>query len=163
MNLDETQKKKVAEWVAQGMKLSEIQNRIASELQVRMTYMDVRFLVDDLKLTLKDPEPPKPAETLGANSSPVANPPAPTTPETQAPGETLKPTGSVSVSVDQLARPGAMVSGKVTFSDGNKAEWYLDQTGRIGLSAQQAGYRPSAADLQQFQAALESELMKAGL
>ncbi|HET7624760.1 MAG TPA: hypothetical protein VFM25_05795 [Verrucomicrobiae bacterium] len=161
MNLNETQKKKVAEWVAQGMKLSEIQNRIASELQVRMTYMDVRFLVDDLKLTLKDPEPPKPAETLNANPAQTANTPPPANPQTQ-PSETLNPTGAVSVSVDQLARPGAMVSGKVTFSDGNKAEWYLDQTGRIGLSAQQAGYRPSAADLQQFQAALESELMKAG-
>jgi hypothetical protein len=161
MNLNETQKKKVAEWVAQGMKLSEIQNRIASELQVRMTYMDVRFLVDDLKLTLKDPEPPKPAETLNANPAQAANTPPPANPQTQ-PSETLNPTGAVSVSVDQLARPGAMVSGKVTFSDGNKAEWYLDQTGRIGLSAQQAGYRPSAADLQQFQAALESELMKAG-
>jgi hypothetical protein len=71
--------------------------------------------------------------------------------------------GGVSVSVDQLARPGAVVSGKVTFSDGNRAEWYLDQTGRLGLSAQQAGYRPPPADVQQFQIALEAELAKMGL
>ena len=60
MNLDEAQRTKVVEWVAQGLKLSDIQTRLVSELGVTMTYMEVRFLVDDLKLTLKDPEPAKP-------------------------------------------------------------------------------------------------------
>src|SRR6185295_14602857 len=55
MNLDEAQRKKVAGWIADGLKLSEIQTRLAAELGVRLTYMDVRFLVDDLKLTPKDP------------------------------------------------------------------------------------------------------------
>ena len=71
-------------------------------------------------------------------------------------------TGTVSLNVDQIARPGAMVSGKVTFSDGKGAEWYFDQSGRLGLVPQEQGYRPSAADLQQFQAALDSELSKLG-
>ena len=66
------------------------------------------------------------------------------------------------MAVDQLARPGAVVSGKVTFTDGNRADWYIDQTGRLGLVPQQTGYRPPAADLQQFQAALEGELSKLG-
>ena len=65
--------------------------------------------------------------------------------------------------MDQLARPGAVVSGKVTFSDGNRADWYFDQTGRLGLAPQQAGYRPPASDLQEFQMALETELSKMGL
>src|SRR6266404_2797197 len=60
MNLDEGQRKKVAEWIGQGLKLSEIQTRLVSELGVKMTYMDVRFLVDDLKLVPKDIEPVKP-------------------------------------------------------------------------------------------------------
>ena len=71
--------------------------------------------------------------------------------------------GGVSVSVDTLARPGALVSGKVTFSDGNRAEWYLDQSGRLGLVPQTPGYRPPAGDVQQFQMALESELSKMGM
>src|SRR5207247_10426911 len=50
--------------------------------------------------------------------------------------------GSVSVAVDKIARLGAVVSGKVTFSDGNTAEWYFDQAGRLGLLPQQPGYRP---------------------
>ena len=70
--------------------------------------------------------------------------------------------GKVSVGVDQIARPGAIVSGKVTFSDGQKAEWYLDQTGRLGVVPAKQGYKPSAADVQEFQIALQQELAKLG-
>jgi hypothetical protein len=162
MTLDDTQRKKVAQWIAEGMKLSEIQNRLASELDVRMTYMDVRFLVDDLKLTPKDIEPPKPITPV---APPASAPPQPAANPLKVEKEPVPPgaAGTVSVSVDQLARPGAVVSGKVTFSDGKSAEWYIDQTGRLGLSPQQTGYRPAPADLQQFQAALEAELSKMGM
>jgi hypothetical protein len=156
MNLDEAQRKKVAEWIAQGLKLSEIQNRLFSEFGLRPTYMDVRLLVDDLKLTPKDIERAKP------NTSPLAaeaTPPPPAQASTTA--ADAEP-GGVAVVVDQIARPGALVSGKVTFSDGIRADWYLDQTGRLGLVPQQQGYRPPAADLQQFQAALDAQLSKMG-
>ena len=158
MKLDETQRTKVAAWIADGLKLAEIQKRLDSELGLRLTYMDVRFLVDDLKLTPKDPEPPKPA-TPGAE---VVKTPAPTEPTTPLSPPPSAPSGSVAVMVDQIARPGALVSGKVTFSDGNNADWHLDQAGRLGLVTQVAGYRPAAGDVQQFQAALEAELSKLG-
>ncbi len=169
MNLDQAQRAKVAEWIAQGEKLASIQSRLASELGVRMTYMEVRLLVDDLKLTPKDPEPAPSvaASPLAAGAAPPTGPaaksqrpapgPAKSTPPAQQPSS-----GAVSVTVDQLARPGALVSGKVTFSDGNKADWYLDQTGRLGLVPQQTGYRPSQADVQEFQELLETELSKVG-
>ena len=64
--------------------------------------------------------------------------------------------------MDQITRPGSLVSGKVTFSDGQVADWYLDQTGRLGVVPKQAGYKPSAADVQQFQIALEREVAKLG-
>ena len=153
MNLNEAQRSQVARWVADGLKLSEIQNKIASEFSIRMTYMDVRFLVDDLKLTLKDPEPPKPTQPATASAVNPADASLPETPMA---------TGGVSVSVDQVARPGALVSGKVTFSDGQTADWYLDQTGRLGLVAKQQGYKPSATDIQEFQVALEREMQKLG-
>jgi hypothetical protein len=168
MNLDESQRKQVAEWVAQGLKLSEIQSRLASELSLRLTYMDVRLLVDDLKLTPKDTETVAvPPVGLAAPAAPSAsNPRASAAPGKSAapkPAEPAGALGQVSVSVDQITRAGAVVSGKVTFSDGNRADWYLDQTGRLGLAPQQAGYRPPAADVQQFQMALETELGKLGL
>jgi hypothetical protein len=157
MNLDETQRTKVAAWIADGAKLSEIQTRLASELGLKFTYMEVRLLVDDLKLTPKDPEPPKvatpppaapvkPADAKSVLSSPEPSPAA----------------GKVAVTVDQLTRPGAIASGKVTFSDSQTADWYLDQTGRLGVVPKQPGYKPSAVDVQQFQAALQGELARMG-
>ena len=62
MQLDENQKKTVVGWVEEGLDLSAIQSRLESEMDVRMTYMDVRFLVGDLELTPKDEEP-EPEET----------------------------------------------------------------------------------------------------
>jgi hypothetical protein len=64
--------------------------------------------------------------------------------------------------VDQLTKPGTMISGKVTFSDGQIADWYLDQTGRLGVVPAQQGYKPSPADVQQFQIALQQEVAKLG-
>ena len=61
-----------------------------------------------------------------------------------------------------MARPGTLVSGSVTFSDGQSAAWYLDQMGRMGVAPKQQGYKPSGADLQAFQQALEVQLSKIG-
>ena len=66
------------------------------------------------------------------------------------------------VTVDQLARPGAVVSGNVTFSDGKGAGWYIDQMGRVGIAPKDKGHRPSAADMQEFQTVLEQELARQG-
>ena len=161
MSLNDAQRKQVAAWVADGLKLSEIQTRLASELGVGLTYMEVRLLVDDLKLTPKDPDPPKPAAPIAAPDT-LAK--APEAPDEAAPGPAAPPgaAGNVSITVAKLARPGALVSGNVTFSDGITAEWYLDQTGRLGVIPKQQGYKPLAADVQQFQMALESELAKLG-
>jgi hypothetical protein len=167
MNLDDAQKQKIAAWLDEGLKLSDIQKRIDSEFGLRMTYMDLRFLLDDLKLKPKEKEPPAPVPDIGKAGAPVkgtpedSQMPPPTGLEEQeepSPGGT----GSVSVTVDRLARPGAVVSGNVTFSDGNSAQWYLDQMGRLGLVAKQQGYRPSQPDLAAFQAELQNQLAKFG-
>jgi hypothetical protein len=155
MQLNEAQQKAVAAWIADGLKLSEIQNRLAAEFGARLTYMEVRLLVDDLKLKPKDPEPPKPP------AKPQPSPTEPVAAEADLPPPAAG-LGGVSVTVDQLTRPGALASGKVTFSDGMGADWYLDQTGRLGLVAKQPGYKPVAADVQQFQMALEREMAKLG-
>jgi hypothetical protein len=160
MNLTDEQREKVAAWIAGGAKISEVQNRLASEFSIKLTYMEARFLVDDLKLTPKDPEPPK------IIAPPVAAAPALTT--KPVPAEELDEIpapasgGKVSVGVDKITKPGAIGSGKVTFSDGQTADWYLDQTGRLGVVPAQQGYKPSAADVQEFQLALQQEVAKLG-
>lgn len=166
MNLDEPTKQKVSAWIAEGQKLAEIQKRLVTELGVNLTYMEVRFLVDDLKLTPKDPVQPQPAAPLKSDPTPPAAPAAPpapglsTTPLTQDEASALG--GNVSVSVDAVTRPGALVSGNVTFSDGQAAAWYLDQMGRLGVVPKQQGYKPSPTDVEAFQRGLEAELSKLG-
>jgi hypothetical protein len=158
MNLDEAQRQTVAKWISEGAKLSEIQKRLL-ELGVKLTYMEVRFLVDDLKLTPKDPEPPK--VVTPPTTAPAANPTKLAVEKNPAPEGTL-PASNVSVSVDQITKPGAMISGTVKFSDGQIADWYLDQTGQLGVVPKTAGYKPSAADVQDFQLALQQEVAKLG-
>jgi hypothetical protein len=51
----------------------------------------------------------------------------------------------------------------VTFSDGIGAQWALDQMGRLSLNASQQGYRPSDADLQEFQKELSALIEKSGM
>lgn len=164
MNLDESTKQKVSAWIAEGQKLADIQKRLVTELGINLTYMEVRFLVDDLKLTPKDPIPPK-SPTLPAPAEPaVPSAPAPsglsTTPLSQE--EAANVGGNVSVNVDAVTRPGALVSGSVTFSDGQTAAWYLDQMGRLGVVPKTQGYKPSPVDVEAFQRGLEAELSKLG-
>jgi hypothetical protein len=159
MNLTEAQRQSVATWIAQGAKLGEIQNRLAVEFGVKLTYMETRFLVDDLKLVPKDPEPPKVVEPPAAVKPAEKN----AAPIEDLDAEVLPPGGGkVSVTVDQITRPGAIISGKATLSDGQLADWYLDQTGRIGFVPKQQGYKPSPADVQDFQLALQQEVAKLG-
>jgi hypothetical protein len=57
MTLSPEQKQAVAAWIAAGDNLSAVQQKLREQFQLSMTYMDVRFLVDDLNLELKDPKP----------------------------------------------------------------------------------------------------------
>jgi hypothetical protein len=57
MPLSPEQKQTVAAWVAAGDSLAIIQKKLSEQLKVSMTYMDVRFLVDDLGLELKNAAP----------------------------------------------------------------------------------------------------------
>jgi hypothetical protein len=160
MQLTDEQKQKVAAWLADGLKISDIQTRLETECGLRVTYMDVRFLVDDLKLVPKDPPaPPAPApEPVAA----VPAAPAAAEPASLLADPTAGPASKITLSVDQLAKPGTIVSGTVTFSDGKTAVWYLDQQGRLGVTPNEQGYRPPAGDVEEFQVLLDRELQKLG-
>jgi hypothetical protein len=145
MTLTDEQKAAVKNWLEAGAGLSDVQKRVREEFQVSLTYLDTRLLVDDLKVQLKDPEPePKPVEEAPL---PPADEPLP--PPLPGAG------GKLNVTIDQIMRPGAMISGRVTFSDGEQAGWYMDQTGRLGLDATTPGYRPSEKDVLAFQMELQ--------
>lgn len=160
MPLSDEQKQKVTAWIAEGLKLSDVQQRLADEFDLRLTYMEARLLVDDLKVTPREPAAPAPpaAPTPPASSAPAAEAPATLLTEDAPP----PPASAVALKVDEIMRPGSVVSGSVTFSDGGKAMWHLDQLGRLGMSTVTEGYRPPPADVPIFQAALDAELQKLG-
>ena len=155
MQLTEAQAQTARQWLQDGVKLSDFQKRLETEFGLRLTYMDTRLLVDDLRVVPKDPEPPRQPEPAAAAPAPATPPPV----EDAVP----VPGGGVTVGVDTITRPGALASGSVKFSDGQSAQWYLDQTGRFGMVPSQCGYRPSQEDLQQFQVLLDRELQKLGM
>jgi len=149
MTVTDEQKAAVAEWVRDGAGLSDVQKRLQSEFDISMTYMDVRFLVIDLELTLQEAAEPAPEP-----------PPEPATEAEVADSGALP--GGVSVEVDRVVKPGTVVSGSVVFSDGRQATWSLDQMGRLALDAGDKEYRPSEEDLAEFQTALRNSLQKQG-
>jgi hypothetical protein len=190
MTLTPEQRTTVAQWVTAGDTLANIQRKLNDELKLSMTYMEVRFLVDDLGLELKSPAPVKPA-TPPPQPAPVEPPakkglfdklkdavtgkpeaeepelvdepldeelPADLAPEEPAPAGV----SNVKVEVDRLMRPGTLVSGSVTFSDGVTAKWAMDQYGRLMLDAANKAYKPAQADIQAFQAELGAQLQRMG-
>lgn len=178
MKLSPEQKEAVSSWVAAGDNLSLVQKKLAEQFKVSMTYMDVRFLVDDLGLELKNAAPKadvsdlskaqaaRPAAPAGpapadaADELPPGDRPADDLPP-EAAGEALAP-GGISLEVDRIMRPGTVVSGSVTFSDGVSGKWALDQMGRLMLETPQKGYKPSPADVQAFQQELQAQLQRQG-
>jgi hypothetical protein len=190
MDLTPEQKQTVAAWVAAGDNLSTIQKKLSDQLKVSLTYKDVRFLVDDLNLELKDP----PAKLSTDLSKPAAGPGEPAAKkgflekakeklglarEPAAGDEALPPEdeadleadagfggpGQVVVSVDKVTLlPGAIASGTVTFSDGVTGKWIVDNYGRPGFTeVSRPDYRPSPADGQAFMQELSAALQKRGL
>jgi len=174
MELSQQQREAVSQWIAAGDSLAVVQRRLSTEFSVSMTYMEVRFLVDDLGLELKTPDKPKPVDPAPSTIAPEA--PVDPLAGADAPGsaedgfasdladEFGKPQapGDVKVEVDRIMRPGMVVSGSVTFSDGKSAKWALDQTGRLMLDAGTPGYKPPPADIQVFQQELSVQLQRHG-
>lgn len=77
MTLTSEQKATVSTWIAAGDNLSAVQKKLREHFQISMTYMDVRFLVDDLNLTLKDPAPKADTSDVTKAKVPAAPKPAP--------------------------------------------------------------------------------------
>ena len=208
MNLSPEQKQAVTSWVAAGDNLSVVQKKLTDQFKLSLTYMDVRFLVDDLGLELKNAAPktdasditkapagapgaghgggvPSPRsaqpekkglidklkEKVGLGGDDEAAPGVPDEPideEGDFPAEEPLPdaapagASSLKLEVDRLVRPGAMVSGSVTFTDGVTGKWALDQYGRLMLDTSQKGYQPTPADVQAFQRELSTQLQRSG-
>lgn len=148
-DLSSEQVEMVKKWVAEGAQMADLQKRLKDDFGFNVTYMDTRFLSLDLALNFHVDE----EESEGPND--IENPEAQ---EEVDLGPLVQDEEAVTVTLDQVARPGAMVSGTVTFSDGMKALWLIDEMGRPSIDPDQPGYQPSEADLVSFQAELKGLL-----
>ncbi|MBL9207959.1 MAG: hypothetical protein JNN01_22940 [Opitutaceae bacterium] len=191
MSLTPDQSAAVSSWIASGDNLSAVQKKLREQFSVSLTFMEVRFLVDDLNLQLKDPAPKADANDLSkaapaaaakkpAGSAPAADagdgdvadlPPEAELDDGAAPAaedalleDEGGPAGSIAVEVDKVTlHPGALASGTVTFSDGVTGKWIVDNYGRPGFTeVSQPGYRPKPADAQAFMQELSLQLQKRG-
>ena len=157
MDLSDAQKVAVTQWIQEGRLLADVQRLLREEFEISMTYMDVRFLVDDLDIEVaeEEPEPPELSE-VEAGQDATAEP---------AEAELVEEgtNGAVTVDVDAIMRPGSLVSGNVVFSDGVSLAWQLSAAGQLGLiPGEDTEYRPSPEDVQSFQSQLEEVLRKKG-
>ncbi len=132
----------IQSWADEGAQLPDIQLRMKEDFGLTLTYMDTRFLVLDLGIEIIVEKKEEPAAEI--KHTPI-------------------PTGSVSVTMDAIAMPGAIVSGKVVFSDGESGIWMLDETGRPGLDPDTPGYAPSREDIVEFQKQLRALIESTGL
>ena len=150
MNLSDEQKTVVNQWVSEGESIAKIQNLLKEHFDLGLTYLDVRFLVDDLGVVYKDSN-----EFIEDTES--------TELETDQGTEENNGAGGVIVDVDAVIRPGSLVSGNVRFSDGVALGWQLTSTGQLGLiPGDDPEYRPSNEDLQAFQTQLQEVLKEKG-
>ncbi|MFC7338817.1 hypothetical protein ACFQY0_16595 [Haloferula chungangensis] len=142
--LTDAQKQSLHQWASEGASIADLQNRLKDEYQIGMTYMDARFMVLDLGIEIQTEKEEAKAPEPVVEAQP-------------------EPTGQVHVTMDSIAMPGALVSGKVTFSDGGTAIWMLDQQGRPGLDPDTPGYRPSQEDVIDFQKQLSEMIRQKGI
>ncbi len=188
--MTEEQKKAVASWADEGAGISEIQNRLASEFDVHMSYMETRLMLMDINVSVKDKvTAPKKNDSDGistgeaevsededgeeyagdedsadADSADALSGGADgeETADEGESGEKENSGGDVSVEVNRIAQPGFVVTGSAVFPDGVSAEWGITNDGRISFVPSKPGYRPSAEDMRKFQLKLRDALYGKG-
>ncbi|MGK0188108.1 MAG: hypothetical protein ACI9R3_003900 [Verrucomicrobiales bacterium] len=154
VKLTDEQKQTISQWADEaGISMGEVQKRLKNELNISVTYLETRFLLEDHAIELKKEEPPAADPEEKSEGDDLA--------EVEAVlgddgvNDPPLPGGNVTVTVDSVTQPQAMVSGRVIFSDGERAAWNVDQMGRLGLDPTTPGYRPSEGDIATFQNELQ--------
>ena len=175
MKLTEDQITTIKSWIESGDDLGKIQNQINESFDINLTYLETRFLLSDLKIELNEDEEEEEEEPVDEPSAEIQDSDN-VSENTEEPEKQEPPSGdlekeetegaqptNINVSVDSITQPQCVISGKVTFSDGQLASWWFDQVGQLGLNPDQEGYTPSPEDVAVFQVELRKVLAEQGL
>ena len=153
----------IASRVSEGISLSKIQDEL-TEKGVRMTYMELRMLASEIesadwsKLDKEEPkketppEEPLPIDDEESAEEDDLDLPADDTKADAEPASD-KVRGKTVVELSKLMKPGTIANGTVKFGSGVTADWFLDQTGRLGLSKTTG--KPDETDIMEFQEELQ--------
>ncbi|MFA6566701.1 MAG: hypothetical protein WCS96_00670 [Victivallales bacterium] len=158
MNRNEI-KKTVLENLQKGLSLSEIQ-KILHEKGEIITFLDLRLLASELenldwkKLGAEDEAQKKEDAASKKKEAGADESAGKQTDEISA--DKGEWSGATLVEVSKLVRPGAALSGSVQFASGVKADWVLDQAGRLGL--EKTTGKPTPEDIKEFQVELQKKL-----
>jgi hypothetical protein len=164
----------IADRTREGHNLSKIQDMLA-EQGVKMTFMELRLIASEIETSFwqkaePQPEPAPEAEKPAQDAAPAEDadefpadeadeeqlPPDDSTPADDAPAADdgkAAPRGRTTVTIDQLARPGFLATGGVSFGSGASGNWCLDQMGRLMFEKLEG--KPDRQDLQEFQLELQ--------
>lgn len=138
----------IAKLLNQGLSLSEVQKTLETEHQVRITYGELRLIAAGLQVNWKKLDVTKAAAVAAAAAAKPA-----------ALDALQKPRGATTeINLSKIQRPGAVLSGDATFKSGAKAEWWVDQMGRLGLAPKAGSAKPTEDDLQDFQLKLQEKI-----
>ena len=121
-----------------GKKLSDIQDILKNEFNVKMTFLDLRLLAAEIENIDWKKQDPKPQIVKKDEKLPE-------------PGD-----GTTTIETSKLIRPGSVANGSVKFGSGATADWALGQMGQLSLDNNVG--EPTPEDIQEFQAKLQEEL-----
>ena len=144
---ENTLKQTVAQLLSDGVKLNDIQKILKEEHNHSIPFMELRLLAADLEVNWSKFDPKKDEEEV-EEETPTAEP---------------TPVDNTLVEISKIQRPGAMFSGTVTFLSGIRGNWFVDQSGQLGIELEDENQQPSPEDQQAFQVALKEQLIAEGL
>ena len=177
MEITESQRNQfIQKCLEEGMSLSQVQDQLAQQFQLHVTYMELRLLTAELQVNWEKQDaramaaraartpaaaqqpPPPPGAPPPPPDAPGGRAPPPATPPPAADGADHTPRGTTTVEISKVVRPGASLSGTVKFGSGASGEWYVDAYGRLGFNADEGSSQPDQRDIQEFQAELQKAL-----
>ena len=142
--MDDIQLKKIIKGhLDEDLTLNEIHKILADEHKVKMTFMELRLLsseIDDMDWGKFDPKVEEDDEEETEETAPA------------------EPVSGTQIEISKIQRPGAMMSGSVTFLSGLTGEWYIDGMGQLGLNMTNEDDQPTEEDMMDFQTELRRKV-----
>lgn len=158
----------------EGVSLSDVQKMLAQDYNIRMTYLELRLLADDLAVNWEKHDKPKPtpapeeqaktpeedAESFDDAEDLDDDEDFEEEAEAEEEEEEAAEPGATKVTIDPAPRPGMILSGMVRFASGIRAGWMMNRMGQLSLDLPDDDTQPTQEDIQGFQEELRRVMQR---